>query len=352
MKTLHRPSTNAAFRRIVAGLISIVSAIAPLSAANPAPTWHIDARCLLRGQAANDYDYYGVKDPTIVFTGGKYHVFFTGAARDGRWVMLHAAAPSIEALQAAPRTYLRSLDERYFCAPQVFFFEPHGKWYLIYQDGTYGGAYATTATIDDPTSWSGPHPLGIVGGKGYDFYAIADESHVYLFNTPSDKSRTILVRRTTLADFPRGWGPPSVALADTFEAVAVYRSLADRKFYLIVEDDKDNRYFELWTAERLSGPWTKVSEQWASRHNVIYRADRWTENISHGEFIRAGVNQKLEIHDIDRVEFLIQGSPSGSFPNYQQIPYDLGIIRNYNHPTSATREASGQADRGPAGRTR
>ena len=307
----------------------VLAAAATLFAANPTPTWNVDARCLLKGKAANDYDFYGVKDPTIVFTEGQYHVFYTGAAKSGAWVMLHVSAPTIEGLESAPRTYLGSIGEGYFCAPEVFYYEPHKKWYLIYQDGKFGGAYATTTTIADPASWSGPHSLGIIEGKGYDFFAIADDTHVYLFNTPRDKSRTILVRRTPLSDFPGGWGPPSIALTDTFEAVAVYKSLADRKFYLIVEDNKDNRYFELWTAERLAGPWAKASEKWASRHNVTYNADRWTENISHGEFIRAGVNQKLEINDIDRVDFLIQGSPAGKHPHYQQIPYDLGVMRNY-----------------------
>ncbi len=80
MKALHRPAPAPAVRRSVAGFLVLLAAGTLLYAANPAPTWHIDGRCLLRGQTANDYDYYGVKDPTIVFTGGKYHVFVTRAA--------------------------------------------------------------------------------------------------------------------------------------------------------------------------------------------------------------------------------------------------------------------------------
>jgi hypothetical protein len=298
-------------------------------AANPNPTWHVEARCLFKGKAPLDYDYYAVKDPTIVFSGGKYHVFYTGAAKSGAWVMLYSCAPTIEGLKDAPHIYLTSLGEGYFCAPQVFYYEPHKKWYLIYQNGKHGGAYATTTTLEDPASWSGPHSLGITQGKGYDFYAIADDTHVYLYNTPSDKSGNILVRKTTLANFPAGWDAPTVALTDTFEAVAVYKSLADQQFYLIVEDKKDKRYFELWTTPHLAGPWKQVAEKWASRHNLTYHADRWTNGVSHGEFIRAGVNQKLEIADIDRVDFLIQGTPGTPAANYQQIDYELGMIRNY-----------------------
>ena len=42
------------------------------------PTWYVDERVIFHGQA-RPYDYYGAKDPTIVYYGGKYHVFYTGA---------------------------------------------------------------------------------------------------------------------------------------------------------------------------------------------------------------------------------------------------------------------------------
>ena len=48
----------------------------------------------------------------------------------------------------------------YHGAPQVFYFTPHRKWYLIYQleDSSrnipFGPCYSTTNDINDPTSWS------------------------------------------------------------------------------------------------------------------------------------------------------------------------------------------------------
>jgi hypothetical protein len=87
---------------------------------------------------------------------------------------------------------------------------------------------------------------------------------------------------------------------DAFEGVCVYRSISDGRYYLLPEDYSDNRYYELWTATKLSGPWTKRSEKWASRRNIVFDADHWTDNVSHGEIVRAGVNQKLEISDINR----------------------------------------------------
>jgi len=297
-------------------------------AANPSPTWYVDARVIRHNQLP-PYDYYGAKDPTIVYYNGKYHVFYTGANQSGGWQMLYTSATTIEGLATAPRIFMSKISESYFCAPEVFYFEPKGLWYLIYQDGTYGAAYATTTNIADPNSWSGPKSFGISGNMGWDYYVICDDTYCYMYNTPDDGSGNIYVRRTTLANFPTGWSTPSVAISGTFEATAVYKSLADGKYYLIVEDLKDNRYYELWTSSSAGGPWTQVAEKWAWYGNLVYNADKWTTSVSHGEIIRAGINQKLEINDINRVDFLIQGTTSLS-GTYQQIPWDLGVIHNYS----------------------
>lgn len=299
-----------------------------VAAPNPNPTWFVDAPILFRARA-EPFDHYAVKDPTIVFSGGRYHMFYTGANASGGWQMLYSSATTLEGFRNAQHIFLSAIGESYFAAPEVFFFEPDGLWYLIYQDGTHGGAYATTANIADPSSWSGPHPLGISGNLGWDYYVICDNSTCYMYNTPSDGSRRIYRRQTSLGSFPTGWSAPVIALTDTFEGVNVYRSIADGQYYLVTEDLLDNRYYELWSSSSAGGPWTKVAERWAWRGNLVYNAGAWTNNVSHGEFIRAGVNQRLEISDINRVDFLIQGTTQLSCCPYQQIPWDLGMIRNY-----------------------
>jgi hypothetical protein len=298
------------------------------AAQNPTPIWFVDAPILFRARA-EPFDHFAVKDPTIVFSGGRYHMFYTGANASGGWQMLYSSATTLEGFRTATHTFLSRIGEGYFAAPEVFFFEPHGLWYLIYQDGTFGAAYATSTNIADPNSWSGPKALGISGNLGWDYYVICDAAFCYMYNTPSDGSRRIFMRRTALGNFPTGWSAPSVALTDTFEGLNVYRSLDDGQYYLVVEDLLDNRYYELWRSSSAGGPWTKVAEKWAWHGNLVYNADRWTTSVSHGEFIRAGINQRLEINDIDRVDFLIQGTTQLSCCPYQQIPWDLGVIRNY-----------------------
>jgi Alpha-L-arabinofuranosidase B (ABFB) domain/Glycosyl hydrolase family 62 len=298
------------------------------AAQNPNPTWYVDAPILFRARA-EPYDHYAVKDPTIVFSGGRYHMFYTGANASGGWQTLYSSATTLEGFRTAAHIYLSRIGEAYFAAPQVFYFEPHGLWYLVYQDGTFGAAYATTTNIADPNSWSGPRSLGISGNLGWDYYVICDNASCYMYNSPSDGSRRIYLRRTAIGNFPTGWSAPSVSITDTFEGAHVYRSLADGQYYLIVEDLLDNRYYELWRSTSAGGPWTKVAERWAWRGNLVHNAGQWTTSVSHGELIRAGVNQRLEINDINRVDFLIQGTTQLSCCPYQQIPWDLGIIRNY-----------------------
>jgi hypothetical protein len=310
----------------VLGFLPATHAI--FAAPNPSPTWFVDAPILFRARA-EPYDHYAVKDPSIVFSGGRYHLFYTGANASGGWQTLYSSATTLEGFRTAPHVYLSRIGESYFAAPEVFFFEPRGLWYLIYQDGTFGAAYATTANIADPNSWSGPRSLGVSGNLGWDYYVICDDAFCYMYNTPSDGSRRVFVRRTPIGSFPTGWSAPSVAITDTFEGVNVYRARADGQYYLVSEDYLDNRYYELWQSTGAGGPWTKVAERWAWRGNLVYNAGQWTTSVSHGEFIRAGVNQRLEIEDINRVDFLIQGTTQLSCCPYQQIPWDLGVIRNY-----------------------
>jgi len=53
----------------------------------------------------------------------------------------------------------------------------------------------------------------------------------------------------------------------------------------------------------------------------------WTESISHGELLRAGVDQHLEV-DPARLRFLFQGvsDQARAGKPYGQIPWRLGIL--------------------------
>jgi hypothetical protein len=284
------------------------------------PTWRTGNRCFLDGPSGA-FDDISVKDPSIVYWGSKWHLFYTG--RDSSmWRMGYATATSIAGLKTATHTYMNSLSGgSYFCAPQVFWFEAKGKWYLIYQSGL-GATYSTNTDINNPSGWKAGASMGF--SDGIDFWCISDGTNVYCFYSAQDGSYTIKRRSTTVADFPTGWSSPSVVATDTFEAPCVYKNKADGKYYMMVENLY--RYYELWTASSLGGTWTKIEENWAAKSNLTETEEHWTDQVSHGEILRSGTNERMEIDDINHCEILIQGMLNGDYGDYGNWPYDLGLI--------------------------
>ncbi len=122
------------------------------------------------------------KDPSVVFYQGKWHVFMTVKLKDATRIE-YTSFDKWENADAAPRSVLMLADSQYYAAPQVFYFAPHGKWYLVYQLGVPGKrfmqiSFSTTTDISDPSSWSpaqsvfkndeqDPRPAGRPGLLGY-----------------------------------------------------------------------------------------------------------------------------------------------------------------------------------------
>ncbi len=287
------------------------------------PTWMVEARNFENGPEGA-FDEISVKDPSIVFYEGKYHLFFTG--RDAtRWRMGYASAATLPELKDADHIYMDALNGGgYFCAPQVFWFEPQSKWYLVYQSGL-GATFSTNTDISDPQGWAAGKTMGF--GDGIDFWCIADESRVYCFYSSQDGSRSIKRRSTSIEDFPYNWTGYDVVATETFEAVHVYKNKSDGHYYMIVEDI--TRHQELWEALDLGGEWIKLEENWAHKDDLIDLADHWTDQVSHVEVIRSGYDEFLEVEDLNKCQLLIQGVVNGDYGDYGNIPYDLGIIKNY-----------------------
>jgi predicted GH43/DUF377 family glycosyl hydrolase len=289
---------------------------------NANPSWRVGSKCFEDG-GSGQFDDIAVKDPSIVYSGGRYHIFYTG--RDNNdWRMGYASASSISGLRNASHTYMSTLNVgSYFCAPQVFYCEAKGQWYLVYQSGQ-GATYSTNSDVGNPNGWSAGRSM--FSGGYLDYWIIREGNTMYIFYAPGDDSRTIKRRSTSVSNFPSGWGGESTVATNTFEGLAVYKNNADGQYYMVVEDI--NRHFELWRASSPGGNFTKVSEEWAHRNDLIYESDHWTDQVSHGEIIRAGTNEYMEVSNLNSCQFLIQGVPSGSYGEYWQIPYDLGVIRN------------------------
>ena len=88
-----------------------------------------------------------------------------------------------------------------------------------------------------------------------------------------------------------------------------------------------------WTANGIAGGWTPLAateaNPFARAGNVTFPAGAWTQDISHGEMIRAGVDQTMEINSC-RLQYLYQGLAPGSSGDYNKLPWRLGLLTQTN----------------------
>ena len=281
------------------------------------------------------------KDPTVVFHDGQWHVFMT-IKLQGRSVIEHCTFKDWQAANDSPRTILQVSDSDYYCAPQVFYFTPHKKWYLVYQMGVpkqkkMWVAYSTTDDISDPTSWTKARPM-LNGGPddprhegGLDYWIICDDQRAYLFITSLNGKMWRLW--TDLEDFPHGFDHCELALqAKIFEASHTYRLKGQQKYLTIIEEN-GRRYYKAYIADRLDGRWTPLADTaekpFASWKNICPAegVQPWTDNVSHGELIRASNDQTLTI-DPDNLRFIFQGmfDKDKSGKGYGQFQWRIGML--------------------------
>jgi hypothetical protein len=285
---------------------------------------------------------HAVKDPSVVYDQGRWHVFMTIKCK-GRTIMETCSFADWEMANQAPRTVLNLFEGDYYGAPQVFFFRPHSKWYLIYQVGVPGRkfmhvAYSTTTTLEDPGSWSKPEwvfPDEASDGRtvgGLDYWMICDEERAYFFWTSLDGRMWRMW--TTLAEFPRGFRDCQLALqGDIFEASHTYRLKGMDQYLTIIEANPGGkRYFKAYVADRLDGEWLPLADTeekpFAGAMNV--RAEKgvtlWADNISHGELLRDGADETLTV-DSANLRMLFQGAwEKDKRSGYGAIPWRLGLL--------------------------
>jgi endo-1,4-beta-xylanase len=230
----------------------------------------------------------------------------------------------------------------YVAAPQLFYFTPQKKWYLVYQSGP--PMFSTADDPGDPSKWTEPSSFfartpAIVDANGgwLDFWVICDAQHCHLFFS-NDKGRWYK-SKTTVDKFPYGMSEPAVVMQDAeagrlFEACNVYKIGGTNKYLALIEafDSTSNyqRYFRSWTADSLEGPWTVLHDDatspFAGKANVTFDGPAWTDNISHGEMIRAGHDETMTI-DGSQLRYLYQGfAPSANTSDYNAIPWQLGLL--------------------------
>jgi len=274
-----------------------------------------------------------VKDPTVVFHNGYYHVYATIHMPSG-WSMVYMNFTDFNAANKAPWYYMDRTPgfTGYKCAPQLFFFEPKQIWYLIFQDPY--PTYSTNSNPGNPAGWSNPRSFfTTMPNNAIDFFVICDNTTCYLFF--SDDGGLWFRTSTSKTNFPSGWGGFTTVLQSSnkyayFEGSWVYKLINQEKYLAGIEGigSDGTRYYQTFTANSLSGSWTELTSTFASHNNVQY-PQAWNNGISHGELVRAGYDELLELNPCG-IKFLYQGVAASAGGPYESLPYKLGLLTSTN----------------------
>lgn len=293
-----------------------------------------------------------IKDPSVVRFNDRWHVYATTASARG-WGMVYLSFKDwAEANDAKPFFMDQNPSLKgYHCAPQVFFFEPQKKWYLIYQ--SQQPQYSTADDLSDPASWTAPQDFfaakpKLIKDLWIDYWIICDATHAYLFFTGDDGR--FYRSRTALSDFPKGMSEPVVVMEDKnrfhlFEGSATYKLKGTDQYLTIIEaiGPDGARFYRGFLADRLDGDWRPVADTWehpfAGMSNVTFAdgVKPWTRDVSHGELIRDGYDQTMTV-DPKNLQLLFQGmTPPTGKVDYLKLPYRLGLLHLDGSTTRPTR---------------
>lgn len=286
-----------------------------------------------------------LKDPTFVQFDGRWHLFATHRLASGMVNMQYLNFTDWNEAGKATRHTL-DLHDQYHCAPQVFWFTPQKKWYLVYQLADKNRAlkfapyFSTASDLSDPKSWTKPQPMietlpeGGDKTKWIDFWVICSGDKAHLFYTSDDGH--FWRRETAKLSFPLGWSKPELVLQDTkdelFEASCTYKLKGRDQYLTIIEAIGSGcRYYKAWIADKLEGPWKPLAatkdKPFAAVSVNVEQAERWTSSISHGELIRSGTDELMEIDPAD-LRFVFQGVDDAGYKGnrYGSIPWRIGIL--------------------------
>ena len=297
---------------------------------------------LIKPVSDDTHTIVSVKDPTVVRYNDLWHVFATVYSTSAKtWNMVYL---NFKDWSDAPNAKLYFMDQNpnlrgYHCAPNLFYFRPHKKWYLIFQ--SQQPQYTTSDDLSKPESWPKPQDFFPTKPAGapqlwIDYWIICDDTHAYLFFT-GDNGR-LYRSRTKLEDFPKGMSNPEIAIQgprnDVFEASMTYKIKGTSTYLTLVEAIGPARYYRAWTSDRLDGQWTPVpdADTWpkpfAGINNVTFEdgVSPWTKDISHGELIRDGYDETMTI-DPHNLQLLYQGRDPAVNGRYELLPYQLAVLK-------------------------
>jgi endo-1,4-beta-xylanase len=293
-----------------------------------------------------EHDIVAVKDPTVVRFNDRWHVYGSSVSSSGAYNMIYTSFADWSEAPSAPIYHMDQTTgfDTYVAAPQIFYFSPQDQWYLVFQSGP--PMYSTNDDPGDPTGWTPPAPFYATtpatitenGGGWLDYWVICDTTSCYLFF--SDTHGRFYRSRTALDEYPDGFDEPVVVMQDSnagrmFEASNVYKVNGTNQYLALIEafdqTSDGHRYFRSWISDSLDGTWlpwqASGSYPFASARNVTFDETPWTNDISHGDMIRAGYDETLAI-DPCHLRYVFQGADpeAETGGDYNRIPWEIGLL--------------------------